>query len=189
MWSKISQRYVCSFSLLVVSPAQTVTISPSEITASTGDNVTLTCSALGGPNNTFSWQREGVAINVTTATLVIPSITISEGGDHMCVVTNAAGEGSAIVTVLIRPIITSAEDIFTVNGTEVEFVCEADGIPSPNVTWERIGEGGNTTVSNSNTFSLSPAVFGDEGDYQCVAKSTTGTATETARLTSRFKRP
>ena len=107
----------------------------------------------------------------------------------MCVVTNAAGEGSAMVTLFIQPIITSAEDIFTANGTEVEFVCEADGIPSPNATWERIGESGNTTVSSSSTFSLSPAVFGDEGDYQCVVMSTSGTATETATLTSTFKRP
>ena len=149
--------------------------------------MTLTCSALGGPNNTFSWQREGVSINVTEDTLVISSITTSEGGDHTCIVSNTAGQGSAIVTMFIRPIITSAEDILTTNGTDIEFVCEADGIPSPIVTWERVGDAGNTTVSENTNFALSPAVFGSEGDYQCVAVSTTGRATQTATLTSTFK--
>ena len=167
-----------------MSPEGTVTISPDGTTVSTGDEVTLTCSALGGPNNTFSWRREGTPLNVTTPTLVVSNISVSEGGDYMCIVSNTAGEGSEVVTVLIRPIIFSAEDILTTNGTEVEFVCETDGLPFPNVTWERVGEGENTTVEVSSTYVLSPAVFGDEGDYQCVAVSIAGYATQIATLTS-----
>jgi hypothetical protein len=170
--------------ILFLSPRGTVMITPNNVTASTGDDIILTCSALGGPDNRFRWEQEAMPINVTTPSLVLSDITISEGGNYMCIVNNTAGEGSATATVFIRPIITSAEDILTTNGSSVEFVCEADGIPSPNVTWQRIGDSSNTTVSTSSTYVISPAVFGDEGDYQCVATSDVGTATQRATLTS-----
>ena len=123
-------------------------------------------------------------INVTTATLTISSITVDEGGDYMCIVTNAAGSGSTIATIFIEPIITRVDDILTRNGSSVEFVCEADGIPSPEVMWQRLENGSYTTVSESRTYNITPVVFGDEGNYLCVATSDAGTASQIATLTS-----
>ena len=40
-----------------MSPNNSVTIEPSMMTVDNGSNVTFTCSALGGPNNTFIWVR------------------------------------------------------------------------------------------------------------------------------------
>ena len=167
--------------LSAVSPEGAITISPSNTTVSTGDNSTLTCSALGGPNNMFAWLHEGMEINETTTTLTITGITVDEGGDYMCIVTNAAGSGS---TIFIEPIITRADDILTRNGSSVKFVCEADGIPLPGITWQRLENGSYTTVSESGAYHITPVVFGDEGDYLCVAISDAGTASEIATLTS-----
>ena len=40
-----------------MSPNNSVTIEPSMMPVDNGSNVTFTCSALGGPNNTFIWVR------------------------------------------------------------------------------------------------------------------------------------
>lgn len=151
---------------------------------SVGDDVTLTCSAQGGPDNTFEWQHEGIPINVTTASLTIPNISVSEGGDYMCTVSNTAGSGRFTATVFIQPIIAAIDDIFTTNGSSIEFVCEVNGIPTPNVTWERVTVDGTLTVSLTNVYNITPVEFGDEGDYQCVATSHAGNASEIATLTS-----
>ena len=169
-----------------MSPSRTVSITPQNTTVSIGDNVTLTCSALGGPNNAFEWEHEGESINVTTASLLISDISVSEGGDYRCRVTNDAGEGLDMVTVFIRPVITSAEDILTTNGSSIEFVCESEGIPGPNVIWQRIQDNTTSDVSSNSTYSIATVRFGDEGDYQCVATSDSGTASETATLTSTY---
>ena len=142
------------------------------------------CSALGGPNNTFSWEHQARPINVTTASLTIPNISISEGGDYRCIVNNAAGDGSAIATVFIRPTIAALDDVLITNGSSVEFTCEADGIPTPGVSWERIADGNNTIVSTNSTYTITSATFGDEGNYQCVATSSAGTTSEIATLIS-----
>ena len=102
----------------------------------------------------------------------------------MCMVTNRAGDDSSIATIFIVPIITRADDILTTNGSSVEFVCEADGIPTPNVTWQRYENGNFITVSLDRTYNITPVMFGDEGDYQCVATSDAGSTSEIATLTS-----
>ena len=102
----------------------------------------------------------------------------------MCMVTNRAGDDSSIATIFIVPIITRVDDILTTNGSSVEFVCEADGIPTPNVTWQRYENGNFITVSLDRTYNITPVMFGDEGDYQCVATSVAGSTSEIATLTS-----
>ena len=132
-------------------------------------------------------RHEGNDINITTAILTIDNIALDEGGDYMCMASNRAGDDSSIATIFIEPIITIADDIFTTNGSSIEFECEADGIPSPNVTWQRYDENGNfTTVSLSRTYNITPVMFGDEGDYQCVATSDAGSTSQTATLTSMY---
>lgn len=167
-----------------MSPAGSVAVTPQRTTVSVGDDVTLTCSARGGPNNTFAWEHEAMPINVTTASLTISNISVSEGGNYTCIVNNTAGNGRFTATVFIQPTIATIEDIRTTNGSSVEFTCEADGNPTPNVTWERVEIYSNTSVSTNNVYSITPAVFGDEGDYQCVATSDAGNATEIATLIS-----
>lgn len=170
------------FTLISVSPEGSVTVTPRNTTVSVGDDVTLTCSAQGGPNNTFEWQHETMPINVTTAFLTIPSISVSEGGDYICTVRNTAGSGRFTSTVFIQPTIEAIEDIYTTNGSSIEFVCEVNGIPTPNVTWERVTVDEIVTVSSTNVYNISPVEFGDEGDYQCVATSLAGNASVIATL-------
>ena len=155
-----------------VSPEGTVSVTPNYTIAEVGDNVTFTCSAQGGPNNIFRWEHNNSFLTFESATITIENVTVADGGDYMCTVSNAAGVDNATATLFIRPRITTLPvDIQTDNDSVVEFICEAEGFPTPNITWERVETATNTTLNTTGFLTFSPAVFGDEGTYQCVATS------------------
>ena len=156
----------------------------SNTTVGVGDEVTLTCSAQGGPNNTFTWEHEGTLLNVTDTSFTISNITISDGGEYTCIARNVAGSGRASATLNILPrILTPPEDVFTTNGSSIAFMCEAEGFPTPNVTWQRV-QMGFETVSLDRVYNITPVVFGDEGNYMCVATSDFGDVSAPVILTS-----
>ena len=106
------------------------------MTVDNGSNVTFTCSALGGPNNTFIWVRSDELDEIfesdiqpllsTTPVdvsdiisnlsdiilengtiLFIESINATlDGGSYECVVINEAGLGRNDTTLYVRPVIT-----------------------------------------------------------------------------------
>ena len=158
-----------------------------------GGIVTFTCSAQGGPNNTYQWQNNGEDMrNETDATLTVSSISAMNGGNYSCVVSNAAGNDSATAVLYVEPIIvTQPTDILTRNGTVVNFTCAAESFPAPTYIWEKYNEENGTfdMVSNGPVLEFTPAVFGDEGSYRCVASlpGTSRNATsQLAVLTGRF---
>ena len=167
-----------------VSPEGTVSISPNYTVANVSDNVTFTCSAQGGPNNIFQWQHNDLALDFTTASIMIANIAISDGGNYTCTVSNAAGSDNEIAVLNILPRITTPPvNIETTNGSLDEFFCEAEGFPALNVTFERgNASNSNTTIDLSSTverddvnntvtatLAFSPVTFGDEGSYRCIA--------------------
>ena len=88
------------------------------------------------------------------------------------VVSSAAGNDSGTAVLYVEPIIvTQLTDILTRNGTVVNFTCVAESFPDPEYTWEKYNETTATfyTVSNGPVLEFTPAVFGDEGSYRCVA--------------------
>ena len=131
--------------------------------------MTFTCSAQGGPGNEFQWQRNGGDLeNETLANLTVANISASEGGSYTCVVSNAAGDDSEAATLYIQPyIVTQPEDVLTTNGSEVNFTCEAESFPAPQYQWIDVET--MEIVSMAQTLTFSPAVFGDEGRYVCMA--------------------
>ena len=87
-------------------------------------------------------------------------------------VSNTAGNDSATAVLYVEPIIvTQPTDILARNGTVVSFTCAAESFPAPEYTWEEYNEESSSfdTVSNGSVLEFTPAVFGDEGSYRCVA--------------------
>ena len=156
-----------------MSPEGSVAVSPEMVIADVGGTVTFNCSAQGGPDNTYQWQNDGSDLmNETDTTLIISNITAMNGGNYTCVVSNAAGNDSATAVLYVEPIIvTQPTDILTRNGTVVSFTCAAESFPAPEYTWEEYDEESSSfdTVSNGSVLEFTPAVFGDEGSYRCVA--------------------
>ena len=76
----------------------------SQVLTNFGSNVSRTCSAEGGPNNTFEWTNDqGVVSN--SSQLQLTSITASDAGTYTCTVTNAAGSSNASATVFGKIVI------------------------------------------------------------------------------------
>ena len=131
--------------------------------------VILECTGGGGPNNTYEWMKDGTVLNDETSdtlTLIIDSA--SSGGSYTCTVSNAAGSDSASTTLYVAPYTVTPlkEQTLTTNGSNMNISCDADGFPSPTVSWVDMT---NAQVVNMSLLEFNPVVFGDEGLYRCVA--------------------
>ena len=148
-------------------------VSPEMEIADHGGAVTFNCSAQGSPYITYQWQKDGQDLmNEINPALTVSNITAMNGGSYTCVVSNAAGNDSATALLYVEPIIvTQPTDILTRNGTVESFTCVAESFPAPEYTWEKYNDesGSYDTVSRGSVFEFTPAVFGDEGNYRCVA--------------------
>ena len=141
-----------------------------------GDNVTFICSAQGGPNNMFQWQKDGQdLLSESQPTLTLTNGNAMDGGLYTCVVTNAAGSDSSDITLNISPyFIVQQNDILTNNGDSQTLTCGAEGFPDPVYQWFRNDNQmvrSNLTGVNSSMLSFNPVLFGDEGSYYCTATS------------------
>ena len=156
-----------------MSPGGSIAVSPEMEIAVVRGTVTFTCSTQGGPDNTYQWQNDGQDLmNETDTTLTVSNITAMNGGRYTCVVSNAAGNDSATAVLYVEPIIvTQPTDILTRNGTVESFTCAAESFPAPEYTWQKYNEETNSfdMVSNGPVLEFTPAVFGAEGTYRCVA--------------------
>ena len=149
--------------------------SPLNMVFDRGDNVTLNCSAQGGPGNTYQWQRSGTDLdNETMQTLTITQISATDGGEYTCVVSNAAGSGSASTLLNVSPeIVIDPTDVSARNGTVHTLVCEAEAFPEPQYQWMRVSGtfGENVAGVDNNVLVFTPVRFGDAGEYYCIATS------------------
>ena len=172
-------------SINTVSPEGSVSVSPFNMVFNRSDNVTLNCSAQGGPDNTYQWQRNGTDLDSETMqTLTLTQINATDGGEYTCVVSNAAGSGSASTLLNVSPeIVIDPTDMSARNGTVRMLVCEAEAFPEPQYQWMRVS-GENVVGVDSSILVFDPVIFGDEGGYYCRATSNGVTVTsDTATLT------
>ena len=179
--------YYLALKNIAVAPGELM-ISPME-TAYFQDNVTLSCSSSGGPNNMFQWQQGAVnIINKQQPTLELISVDATDGGEYTCVVSNAAGNDSTSTTLYIRPYFT-LQPLNTTTKVDEDhtLTCEAEAFPEPTFEWFHADSeefGVNVTGMNTGTLMFTPVQFGDEGDYYCTATSNgTGINSSTVTLT------
>jgi len=171
-----------------VSPEGSVSVSPFNMVFNRSDNVTLNCSAQGGPDNTYQWQQNGTDLdNETMQALTLTQISATDGGEYTCVVSNAAGSGSATTLLIVSPeVVLDPTDVSARNGTVHTLVCEAEAFPESQYQWMRVGGmfSDNVVGVNSSLLVFNPVIFGDEGDYYCRATSNGVTVTsDNATLT------
>ena len=132
-----------------------------------GYNITFNCTASGGPDNVFQWEMSGNIVG-NESILEVTDIDASSGGSYTCTVSNAAGSDSASTTLYVAPYIVTPldEQTLTTNGSNVNVTCDADGFPTPTVSWMDMT---NAEVVNVPLLEFNPVMFGDEGLYRCEA--------------------
>ena len=91
-------KFASPFTQFLVIPTVSPSGSVSFLATTNGNMVTLSCSAQGGPGNTFSITHSGVEQSATS-TLVVDTTDPLVGGLYQCEVTNAAGSDSATASV------------------------------------------------------------------------------------------
>jgi sugar lactone lactonase YvrE len=132
-----------------VAVAPSVTLQPSNQTATVGTSATFTLTAVGAPGlSVYQWQRQAAGTmtfldlangsayaGATTATLAVNGVTLATNGDQFrCVVTNVFGSATSTAATLLvvqLPAFTSAATaVFTV-GQAGSFTVTATGSPAP----------------------------------------------------------
>ena len=172
---------------MLVGPGELMlNVTPSNI-LSRGDNVILTCSTRGGPDNMFQWQKNGADLpGEDQTTLQLTDIDATDGGEYTCVVSNAAGNSSINTTINIRLYFDMQPmDINTEAGQNHMLTCGAEAFPEPTIQWFRddgADFGMNVTGMNTSDLMFTPVQFRDEGDYYCTATSN-GESTNSTTVT------
>jgi len=151
-----------------------VAISESD-TYSRGDDVTLNCSAIGGPDVFFQWYISNrILQGQNSSVLLLSSVDAGDGGTYSCEASNNAGTDSSDTTVFIAPyFVDPPMDVDVSNGTFQNLSCVADGFPNVEYQWRK----SNGTIRNevagsvSSMLQFAPVVFEDAGDYFCSVES------------------
>ena len=170
--------------------------SPLDITASRGDCITFTCSAVGSVPLNITWRLPDGGIVYTgqdmmnewnvNSSLTVHDITADDGGYYTCIVRSGAVEMEATATLSVNLYISGEQvGLNTTNGSMESITCMIEGFPV-RYEWEKLevstvsGSGSGAGISSGVIFSYSSVsmervlefnsvVFGDEGAYRCVA--------------------
>ena len=71
-----------------------------------------------------------------------------------------------------------------VEGNRLTLTCQASGIPSPSVSWIRVGDG---QLTNSNELVITSINRSEAGEYRCEASNECGNASESAVIVVQCK--
>ena len=149
---------------------------PAAQTLNRGDSVTLQCTSMGGPGNTFRWFLNNfLLLGETSPTLIRQNVTVADGGMYNCIVSNTAGNNGASTSIFIFPYFTSQpQGVGGSNRGMAAISCVAEAFPTPTYQWSRVdGATIGSTVMGQTTSTLvfSSIQFRDEGEYVCNATS------------------
>jgi hypothetical protein len=172
---------------VTVSPEGSVRVSPPLINAQVNTSVLSTCTAEGGPNNTFTWSvdtergRKGV---VQEGPVLMTEVDVEDGGLYCCHVENAAGYDEAYLTINVAPVIHSPPEDTNVTRTEnFTLTCIIRGFPAPSIEWYFNGSllnlDGRIVTTEEKYLSISVittvnATFTDSGEYLCTGINDAG---------------
>uniref|UniRef100_A0A669BY53 Neural cell adhesion molecule L1 n=1 Tax=Oreochromis niloticus TaxID=8128 RepID=A0A669BY53_ORENI len=148
-----------------------------------GQTLELECIVEGLPTPEVSWMRRDGELSETRTTkdmfdrrLRFTNISESDGGEYQCIAENSQGNTKHIymLTVEAAPYwIKEPVSQLYAPGETVRLDCQADGIPSPIISWTINGVP--ISGQSSGSLILEDVNFGDTAIYQCRASNKHGT--------------
>lgn len=170
---------------------------PQNVTVSLHQTVVLECVATGNPRPIISWSRaDSKPIDVYNAkvlgngNLVITDVSTKHSGVYVCRATTPGTRNhttaAANLTVLVPPnIVEKPESQTRPRAGTARFMCQAEGVPTPRITWLKNGEqvhlNGRIKMYNSKLV-ITQIIPEDDAIYQCVAENEQGSVLSLARL-------
>jgi autotransporter-associated beta strand protein len=169
------------FASLIVGNVAPILNGPFNQTVIQGNNATFSTSVvIANPQPTFQWQTNGVDVTgATTTSLTLNNVQFALNNTTVSVIaSNAAAmvTNSAILTVIVPPVITPQPTNITVNvGDTVTFWSGATGVPSPALQWYK----NNTPIplQTGAALTIANAQGSDIGSYKLVATNIAGAVT------------
>ncbi|XP_078604300.1 hemicentin-1-like [Branchiostoma floridae x Branchiostoma japonicum] len=186
--------------LLVKYPPSAAVSSADNVVEAGQSQLTLTCHVSGYPSPEQQWYKDGNPLvggdRVETAGshLTIHDVQANDTGDYACVAYNDFGMAQAWASVFVQvpPTIHAAPVNTSVfPGENVEWACEATGIPTPMVRWYKDGFDIYTINANGSQYYMEEesgyltvleADASTEGVYTCYADSEAGVDSASAWL-------
>ncbi|XP_076002548.1 roundabout homolog 2 [Genypterus blacodes] len=178
---------------------------PTDVVVAAGEPAILECvPPRGHPEPTIYWKKDKVRIDdkddritIRGGKLMISNTRKSDAGMYICVGNNMVGERdseTAQVTVFERPTFLKRPINQVVLEEEtVEFRCQAQGDPQPNVRWRKddidVPRGRYEIKYDKDDYVLKvkKASVSDEGAFTCVAENRVGKLEASATLTVRAR--
>ncbi|XP_029937664.1 protogenin A [Myripristis murdjan] len=170
---------------------------PQNMTVSLHQSAILECMATGNPRPLISWSRaDSKSIDVYNTkvlgngNLMISDIKPQHGGVYMCRATTPGTRNytvaAANITVLAPPsLVEWPESLTRPRAGTARFVCQAEGVPTPQITWlkngEKIHSNGRIKMYNSKLI-INQIIPEDDAIYQCQAENEQGSVLSMARL-------
>uniref|UniRef100_A0A8C8EXZ8 Protogenin n=1 Tax=Oncorhynchus tshawytscha TaxID=74940 RepID=A0A8C8EXZ8_ONCTS len=170
---------------------------PQNITVSLHQSAILECMATGNPRPLISWSRaDSKSIDVFNTkvlgngNLIISDIKPQHGGVYMCRATTPGTRNYTIATanisVLAPPsLVEWPESLTRPRAGTARFVCQAEGVPLPHITWlkngEKVHSNGRIKMYNSKLV-INQIIPEDDAIYQCQVENEQGSVLSMARL-------
>ncbi|CAG5855571.1 unnamed protein product, partial [Menidia menidia] len=170
---------------------------PQNISVSLHQSAILECLATGNPRPLISWSRaDSKSIDVYNSkvlgngNLIITDIKPQHGGVYMCRATTPGTRNytvsSANVTVLAPPsFVEWPESLTRPRAGTARFVCHAEGVPAPQITWfkngKKVHSNGRIKMYHSKLV-INQIILEDDAIYQCQAENELGSVLSMARL-------
>ncbi|XP_029011414.1 neural cell adhesion molecule L1.2 isoform X2 [Betta splendens] len=157
-----------------------------------GQTVELECIVQGLPTPDVSWLRKDGEMSESRTSrdmfdrrLRFTDIAESDGGEYQCRANNSQGRVTHTYTVIVEASpywIKEPVSQLYAPGETVRLDCQADGIPTPTISWtingillSDIDEDSRPTLTASGSLILNDVSFGDTAIYQCQASNKHGT--------------
>ncbi|XP_054858287.1 protogenin [Eublepharis macularius] len=204
--ASLASRRKSAEATLTVVPASTakpfrkpvIIASPQNTTASLHQTVIFECLATGHPKPIVSWSRlDHKSIDVFSTrvlgsgNLMISDVKAQHSGVYVCRATipgtrNFTTAMAALVVHAPPSFVEWPESLTRPRAGTARFACQAEGIPTPRVTWlkngRKVHSNGRIKMYNSKLV-INQIIPEDDAIYQCLAENSEGSLLARARLT------
>ncbi|XP_022051837.2 immunoglobulin superfamily member 10-like [Acanthochromis polyacanthus] len=168
----------------------------------------LDCEAEGEPKPSITWTKvaTGAVMSVHSraqrfevlpnGTLVIQNVQLQDRGTYICSAHSYLGRDRLLTTLEVwtrppRMQLASYREVTIHQGGEVRLECQADGVPTPLLSWVLPDRSVLTsagpfnrriTMDTNGTLHISVTLQSDRGAYRCVASNSAGAASASVRV-------